>query len=145
MSAALPMPAAQDQPVRVDRIRLVGDLVDRIDEPFLRRGGGHALRDILVGGGRAELGRQVLLARDALARNPVVEEIRAPVHLDRDVGLHGDRLFQPALADEAPGTDHVGNDVDANGQAVGHGTAPKCAVVPGRELKRANPESRRKV
>ena len=41
------------------------------------------------------------------------------MHLDGNVG-HGDRLLQPALADEAPGTDHVGDDVDADRRAVSH-------------------------
>ena len=47
-----------------------------------------------------------------------------PVHLDRHVGLERQRLFQAALADEAPGADHVGDDVDADGLVCRHGRAP---------------------
>ncbi len=47
------------------------------------------------------------------------------MHLDRNVGRERDRLFQPVLADEAPRTDHVGDDIDADGLVmIGHGRAP---------------------
>ena len=110
-----------DQPVAVERIGLALHLVGGVSQAFLRRRRGDALGDALVALGRAELGGEILLARHALARNPVVEEIGPPMHLDRNVRPQRQRLFQAVLADEAPRADHVGDDVDADGLVVGHG------------------------
>ena len=104
-----------DQPVAVERVGLPLHLVGRVDEAFFRRRGADALRDALVALGRAELGGEILLARHAFARNPVIEEVGPPMHLDRDIRPQRQRLFQAVLADEAPRADHVGDDVDANG------------------------------
>src|SRR3569623_2088430 len=64
-----------EQAVRVAGVGLAAHLLDRVDEAF---GGGCGLLapgDVLVTVGRAELGRQVLLAAHALGRNPFVEVI----------------------------------------------------------------------
>jgi hypothetical protein len=79
------------------------------------------LVDLLVALGRAEFGGQILLAADALAWNPGIEEIRAEAHLDRDLGLEGDGLLQQTFADIAPGADDVGDDIDGQWSFVGHG------------------------
>ena len=39
---------------------------------------------------------------------------RPPADLKGDIGALGQGLFQPALADEAPGADDVGDDFDAH-------------------------------
>ena len=67
----------------------------------------------------AELGGDIRAAQHALARQLRIELKRSPHHLRR----HGlefrvlakqlQRAIQPALADEAPGTNHVGNNLDA--------------------------------
>ena len=112
-----------DQPVAVERVRLPLILSMCVGEAFRGGRGDDALGDAVVALGRAELGGQIFLARDAFARNPVVEEIGAPMHLDRDVGLERERLFQAALADEAPRADHVGDDVDAKRAGRGMGSS----------------------
>ena len=43
------------------------------------------------------------------------------MHLDRDVRVQRDGFFQPTLADKAPRTNHIGDDVDTNGLLIGHG------------------------
>src|SRR6185503_5949801 len=71
----------------------------------------------LVALGRAELLGEIFVAADALARYPVIEKIRPPMDLDRDVRAQFQRLLQPALADEAPRTHHVGDDIDREGSS----------------------------
>src|SRR5581483_7922903 len=110
-----------DQPMRVKRIGLTADLVDGIIEALRRGRGADTLRDALITFRGAELGGEVLLPRNALTRNPVVEKIGPVVDFDRDVGIERNRPFEPPLADEAPRADHIGNDVDTNRLLVGHG------------------------
>ena len=102
-----------DQAMAVGRVGLPAELVDRIDEPVLRRGGRDPRGDFLVALRRAEFGRQILLARNAFRGNPVIQEIGVVMHLDRNVGVERDRLFEPLLADEAPRANDVGYDIDA--------------------------------
>jgi hypothetical protein len=40
---------------------------------------------------------------------------------DRYFRVKCDRLFQSPFAYEAPWTDHIGNDINANGLLTGHG------------------------
>jgi hypothetical protein len=89
------------------------DLVGCVGQPLDRGGGNDALGDHGIALGRTEFGLQISLPVDAFARNPGIEEIRPPMDVDRDIGNERQRIFQPALADEAPGANHVGDDVDA--------------------------------
>ena len=78
-----------------ERVRLAADLVDVINQPSSFAARGHALRDAFVALRRAEFGGQILLARNAFARNPVIEEIRPVMHFDWMSG-ELERLFQAA-------------------------------------------------
>src|SRR3977135_2292584 len=99
----------------IERIGLSLDLVERINQPFATRRIRHPLRVAVVPLDRAELGHQVFLAADPLARHPWIQEKGMEAHLDRNVRLERDRLLQPAFADEAPGTDDVGYHLDRQG------------------------------
>ena len=83
--------------------------------------------------GRQALGAEafpvVLLAVLALARHVGIELERMPDDLGLQVGLFGQRSFEPLLADEAPRTNGVGNDVDAHGGIIGR-EAPGRQTVP---------------
>jgi hypothetical protein len=118
MRAALPMAPAQ----RISRWQsmVLGWLdLEIVDQPFaLLRG--ESVR-VVVAVDRAEFGDEVLLAGHARARHPRVEEVRLKAHLDRHVRLERNRLFKPALADEAPRADDVGHHVD---RKRGHRAAP---------------------
>src|SRR5262249_40124491 len=61
---------------------------------------------------RPELGGEIFLTADALAWHPGIEEIGPVAHHDGNAGLECDRLFEPPLADEAPGTHCIGDDID---------------------------------
>src|SRR5581483_8342108 len=97
------------------------DLVHVIDEAFAARGGGDALGNAFVAVGRPEFGGKVLLARNALARDPVIQEIGPPVQFDRHVRLERQRLFEATLANETPWADDIGDDIDAQGLLLRHG------------------------
>src|SRR5579885_3781062 len=115
--------------MRIQCIGLTANLVHRIGQPFRGRRRGHTLSDALVALWRTKLSGEVLLARNALARDPVVQEIWMPMNLDGHVWFEPDGLFQPALADEAPRANHIGNDVDAHRRLIGHGRAPTGAKL----------------
>src|SRR5690242_8219710 len=102
----------EDQPMAVERVRLACDPVDRVEEPLRGRRRSDAAGNSVVALDGPEFCLQVFFPADAAARNPRVEKIGAPAHLHRNLGPDGERLFQPALADEAPGTDDVGDNVD---------------------------------
>ena len=87
-------------------------LSERVEQALHRGGGDDAFGDHGVTLGRTEFGLQIGLPVDAFARNPGIEEIRPPIDIDGDVGNERDRGFEPALADKAPRTHHVGNDID---------------------------------
>ena len=68
--------------------------------------------------GPAKLVFQILLAGDALLRQIGVELERVPAdhHVGQLGGLgQGQRGFELAFADVAPGADHVGDDIDGEG------------------------------
>ena len=67
----------------VERVRLSLDLIARIDEAGMGRGIDHPLAVGVVTLDRAELGDEILLAADAFARHPRIEEIGAEAHVDR--------------------------------------------------------------
>jgi len=98
--------------VAIERVGLPGDLVEPIGQTLARRRGRDAPGDRRIALDRAEFLFQIGLAIDAFARNPRVEKIGPPAHLDRDIRAKRQGLFQPALADEAPRTDDIGDDLD---------------------------------
>src|SRR4029077_20545360 len=106
----------------INRVGLPLDVIERVGQPLGCGGLRPALRDSPITLGRAKLGGEILLAADARARHPRIEKIWAKAHHDRDVGQKRDRLFQPALADEAPRTNDIGHHVDR--QRLSHGRAP---------------------
>src|SRR5262249_45135072 len=73
------------------------------------------------------LGNAVLLAVDALGRHVGIELEGIPDHGETELLLVEDlqRLLEMALADVAPGTDRIGDDVDASdGSDRVHGKNP---------------------
>ncbi len=104
-----------DQAMAIERVGLSLDVVDRIGESLGRCRGGDPLGDAAITFRRAELGGEVFLPADARAWDPRIEEIGPEADLDGNLRLERDRLLQPALADEAPGTDDVGYHVDRQG------------------------------
>ncbi len=105
----------------IERVGLPADLVGIIDQAFHGGGGRDALGDHGIALGRAEFGFQISLAVDAFARDPGIEEIRAPIDVDGDIGGERDGAFEPALADIAPRADDVGDDVDMHGSGASSG------------------------
>src|SRR5690606_26257113 len=69
-----------------------------------------------------ELPSEIVLPVDAAIGNGRVELERAPVDGHRDIRALRERRREPPLADEAPGADDVGDDVDdEGGGGLGHG------------------------
>jgi hypothetical protein len=101
-----------DQPVTIDGVGLALHQLGVIAEPLFAGGVDDAAGNALVSLHRAELGGEIFVPADALARHPRIEEERPPVHFHRDVRHQRQRVFNPALADIAPRADHVGDDVD---------------------------------
>src|SRR5690606_35525695 len=60
----------------------------------------------------AELARQIVASIDPFGRNAGVELIRPPARVEFDVGTQRLRLLEAPLADIAPRTHHVRDDVD---------------------------------
>ena len=89
------------------------DLVGGVGESLERGCGDDPLGDHRIALDRTEFGLQIGLPVDAFAWNPGVEEIGPPMDVDRDVRHERECVFEPALADEAPRTHHVGDDLDA--------------------------------
>src|SRR3974390_1810807 len=87
------------------------------------------MRDAFVSFRRTEFRRQIFLPRNAFARNPVIQEIGPVVHLDRDFRIERNGFLEPALAYETPRTNHVGDDIDTNWLAAGHGWLPSEASL----------------
>ena len=69
------------------------------------------------GGARtvAEFRLEIGAAVDALAWDGRVEPIGTPEDVELDVRAHRHRAADPPLADEAPGTHCVGDDIDLHG------------------------------
>ena len=101
----------------IERVRLTRDRLDPVDEPLGLGGRRNALGDASIGFDRAELRRQIFGPPDPFARHPWIEEVRPPAHAERNVGSKRHRFFEATLADEAPWTDDVGDDVDRHGGA----------------------------
>src|SRR5262249_17149845 len=96
----------------IERIGLACDGVEIIGEALLARRQYDALRIRLIAIDRAEFGGEIFSAADAGARHPGVQEVGPIAHRHRNLGLKGDRLLKPALADETPWADDIGYDVD---------------------------------
>ena len=64
----------------------------------------------------AEFALHIGAALGSFRRYGGVKLIGAPVHLERNVRAHGQRLFQAAFADEAPRANGIGYDVELHGQ-----------------------------
>src|SRR6266850_7620056 len=107
--------------MRIERVRLPFDPVKGVDEPFLRSRCGNALRHAFVALHRSKLGRQIILAAHPFTRYPRIEKIGSPTNLNWNARLQRHSLVQTTLADKAPGTDNVGNDIDRDGMYVGCG------------------------
>ena len=86
-----------DEAMRIAGVRLAIDAAGRIDDPFAGDCSHDALSDVLVSFRRAEFGGEILLAGHSLERDHYVEEIGPKMHLDRNAGLHCERLFHPLL------------------------------------------------
>jgi hypothetical protein len=76
-----------DQPMAIERVGLALDQIAVVAQPGCRRCLDHAIVAAVVAFDRSELGGQVLLAADAFARDPRIEEIGAETHLDGDFRL----------------------------------------------------------
>jgi len=113
------------------RVGLALDLVECEGDAELRS----RVHQALVGAvaARAEFLRDVIGARYALPRNVrvqlerVIDDLRRR-RLRQALPVQLKRGFQASLADKAPGTDHVGDDVDAER----HGDFPRtaCSMIP---------------
>src|SRR5262249_31939091 len=75
---------------------------------------------------RAELGDEILLAADAFARNPGIEEVGTEPHLNRNLRLERNGFLEETLSDVAPGAYHVGYDIDRQGCGIGHETTSRA-------------------
>ena len=109
-----------DDAMGVERIRGDPDGVEGEGDALGRTQVHQALVDLRYAGRIAELRQHVLLAVDAALRDRRVELVGTPVDNDVDFGDGGDGPVQALLADVAPRTDDVRNDVDGNGLAVAH-------------------------
>ena len=113
--------------MRVERVRLARDASEGERDADRRTRGGPALVDLRRPRGAAELPFQIRAPIDAFRRQVGVELERMPP----DHRAHGgiarrdafQRGFEPPLADVAPGTYDVGNDVDRelSRRRFGHG------------------------
>ena len=118
-----------DQAVRIDGVgRVFHALEGKIDALGLA-GRADLVVDRLGVAGAAELELEILAPVHAAGRHVRVELEGAPV--DRQVRLRplGKGALQPALADEAPGTDRVGEDVD-----VHRASNSDCRASPARPI-----------
>jgi len=122
-----------DQAVGIERVGRAGQPIE-VEFQAHRGGGlGEALVELLRALEAAELGDAVLGAVDALARHVGIELEGMPGDGEAQVLLlqEVERALELALADIAPGTDHVGDDVDAaNRLCLIHGVVlPYCATA----------------
>lgn len=96
----------------IGRVGLPRDQFRLVDEALFARSRDHAPGYALIGFDRAELGGEIVLAADAFARHPGIEEERTEIQLDRNIGHERERALDPVLADIAPGAHHIGDDID---------------------------------
>ena len=104
-----------DQAVGIEGVGGVVDALESEDDVFFQPD----LADLFVDGRRffraAKLGLQIGGAVHAASRHVGVEGERSPDDLDRVGRPGGQGALQPALADEAPRADHVGDNLNMHG------------------------------
>jgi hypothetical protein len=109
-----------DEAVGGDRVGRALHALERELDALAPSLGGDARVELAAALDRAELGLAVLGARHALRRHVRIELERQPADLRLDLILHqGQRFFEAALADIAPGADDVGGDFDRQGFDAG--------------------------
>lgn len=114
----------------IQRVGRGADALEGEGNAFLQAGGGDLLVQRVDARLAAEFLHQILLAVLALRRDRRVELIGLPAQGNGNVRQARQRLFQPPLADIAPGADHVGNDVDGHRGLIGGG--PGGCLLPAR-------------
>src|SRR5690606_2771040 len=124
---------AMDQPMRVDGIGRARNPLEFEGDAGAFPGPTDPLINLFGALGPTELGRQIVAPIEAACGDVRVELNRPPVHLDRLAGATlPERRFQAPLADEAPGADGIGYDVDADHKPVYRPPAGLGSRKPGR-------------
>jgi hypothetical protein len=100
------------QPVGPQGIRRAPDAIEGEIDPFGAPGSRDRLMGFLGAARAAKSHRKIKLARDAVGRHVRIELKSAPRQRRRQLGSKRQRALEPALPDEAPGTDHIRDDVD---------------------------------
>ena len=96
----------------VQRVRRLGDFVEGKIDTLARAFAADRIAHRAGARAVAELGLEVGTPVDALARDGGIEPVGPPEDLRLNVGPHRQRPVDAALADKAPGTHSVGDDVD---------------------------------
>src|SRR6185312_8420380 len=120
-SPTIAAPALQrvaDQAVRVERVGLALDLVESEIDADRFADIDHHPASFLDQLGRAEFLDVELFGRDTAGRHIGIELERPPRLLHRQVGTHRQRALETPLADEAPGTDYVDENIDSHVSAL---------------------------
>jgi fatty-acyl-CoA synthase len=105
---------ASHQAVRVLRVGSRHDALERKRDADRGARFARALIDSLRVMRAAELEREVFVPRHTVGRHVGIELEWPPGNLGFDVRPLRQRALEPALADEAPGTDHVEHDIDVH-------------------------------
>src|SRR5262249_56664044 len=113
-----------DQAMAIDGVGLALDELGMVAQPLLARGLHDAAGNALVSLDRAELGGEIFLAADALARHPGIEEERPPAHFNGYIRHQRQGVLDAAFADIAPRADHVGDYVELQRLQVAHVDSP---------------------
>ncbi len=111
-----------DEAVGIQRVRLHLHATEIERNVDLAAGSLDARIDFASALRTAELVREILRAIHPRGRHLRVQLEGMPAHLRLVLRMtlapQGERLLQTPFADEAPGADHVGNDVDVQGQLL---------------------------
>ena len=104
-----------DHAMRIERVDRAGDALEVEIDPLRPARLGQPLVHRVDRSLSAELLGEIGAAVEAARRNAGIELEGMPAHDDIVVGAFAQRGLEPALADVAPGTDDVGDDVDDDG------------------------------